>query len=51
MENDYFINRMNISHYRALLQTNLDENKREMIHHLIAELEMHLASQQRSSPR
>lgn len=39
MENDYFINRMNISHYQALLQTDLDDKTREIVHKLLAELE------------
>ena len=41
MENDYFINRMNISHYQALLRTNLDVSKRATVENLLSELETH----------
>ena len=50
VENDYFIDRMNISHYRALLQTDLDEKTREMVTRLLAELERHAKSQPATDP-
>jgi hypothetical protein len=45
VENDYFINRMNISHYQALLRTNLDDKKRVTIKRLLTELETHHSAQ------
>ena len=50
MENDYFINRLNISHYHALLQTNLDDKKRATVELLLTELETHHKAQSYSVP-
>jgi len=50
VENDYYINRMNISHYHALLQTNLDDKKRATVELLLAELDAHHSAQSYSVP-
>ncbi len=50
MENDYFINRMNISHYQALLRTNLDDRKRATVEVLLSELEAHHKVQSYPAP-
>jgi hypothetical protein len=51
MDSDDMINRMNASHCRALLRTNLDDAKREQVRHLLAELEIHLESRRKLLPR
>ncbi len=44
MESDPFIVRLNIAHFRALLQTKLDEPTRQMVCRLLAELQTAQAS-------
>ncbi len=39
MDSDPFVVRMNIAHFRALLQTEMDEAKRRIIAQLLAEVE------------
>jgi hypothetical protein len=53
VENDYFINKMNISHYKTLLRTNLDDEKRAAVGRLLAELETNhtIQSHPGSSPK
>ena len=51
METDPFIIRMSISHYRALLNQELNKTKREMLNQLIAQFKARLPDSEDLSAR